>query len=88
MVHEFQKKEKAKRQDQFTEVYDSLKPILEASADEQKQLSKDHIGTFVNTILRRKRFKISVMEMFVALFCNTCCTKRQSRRYHLIGKAK
>ena len=62
--------------DEFKEVYDDLRPILESKDDEEMVLSKPHIVTFVNTILRRKRFNMSTKEMFAAFFYNNCCSKR------------
>ena len=73
--------EKLCKEDEFKQVYHDVKHAL---TSEQNKLEKKHILSIINTILRRKRFKITAREAFANFMlenfsCWKYCRTRMSR---------
>ena len=88
--------DKLSKEDEFKQVYHDIKHAL---ADSENRLEKKHILSIINTILRRKRFKITPREALLNFmlenfscwkFCRTCMSRggrKRFKRQHMINKA-
>ena len=91
-------KTKVNDMQRFNTIYSEVRHHINPETGNNK-LEKSHIMTMVNTILRRRQFRMSNLEMLMAgrsffnLICKRrCCTKdhdeSSNRRQALITKAK
>ena len=60
---------------EFKSIYQDVRKALQSTNDKDNNLEKHHIVSMVNTILRRKRFKMSFCEVLTSNILKFCCKK-------------
>ena len=75
--------EPTRNTDEFKSIYHETRHALD-----NNNLQKSHIMSIVNTILRRKRFKMSTCEFLTGMVLKACCCRNKIKdRHRLLDKA-